>query len=47
MPAVQAEALLTGFAGLPAADATAAVKVRPALGAADLPDELRKALAGR
>jgi allantoicase len=47
LPAVQAEALLTGYAGLTATDATAAVKVRPALSATDLPDELRKALACR
>jgi allantoicase len=44
MPAVQAAATLTGFAGMSEADAKAAVKVRPAGSAADLPEPLRAAL---
>ena len=38
MPAVQAAATLTGFGGMSEADARAAVKVRPAGTAADLPE---------
>ena len=44
LPAEQARAVLTGYAGLSTSDAAAAEKVRPALSAADLPTELRKAL---
>jgi allantoicase len=45
MPAVQATAVLSGFAGLSTADARAVAKVRPVLRADDLPAELRAALA--